>query len=333
MTSKHTIGNPHRRPRRLRKTAAIRAMINETTLKKEHLIAPIFVSEIESELTPIESLPGVFRVPVTQLAEWVLKIQSAGIKAVMLFPVIFANKKNTEGSEAWNPQGLIQNAINIVKKAAPELVVFADVALDPFTSHGHDGLLNAAGEIENDTTVDALCKMSVTLAKAGVDFVSPSDMMDGRIGAIRTALDEAHFQNVGILAYSAKYASAFYGPFRQAIASGARGLDKKTYQMSTGQSREAAIEAELDVAEGADMLMVKPALCYLDIVAKVRAQCNIPIVAYHVSGEYAMLKAAVQNNWLDEKPAVLETLLSIRRAGADLIVTYYAQWAAENLDI
>jgi porphobilinogen synthase len=207
----------------------------------------------------------------------------------------------------------------------------ADVALDPFTSHGHDGILGADGNILNDETVSALVKMSLSLAKAGVHFVAPSDMMDGRVGAIRKALDAQQFSQVGILAYSAKYASAFYGPFREAVGSGARGLDKKTYQLNYTNVREALLEAEYDEAEGADLIMVKPGLCYLDILCRLRERTQKPLVMYHVSGEYAMLKAAVERDWLDEKPAVLETLTSMKRAGADLIVTYYAQWAAEHL--
>jgi porphobilinogen synthase len=211
------------------------------------------------------------------------------------------------------------------------MVVFADVALDPFTTHGHDGIVDDDGEILNDETVDALCRMSLTLADAGVDFVAPSDMMDGRVGAIRGALDESGHWRVGVLAYSAKFASAFYGPFREAVASGARGLDKKSYQLTTGNARQASLEADLDEAEGADMLMVKPALPYLDIVRQVRERSLLPLVAYHVSGEYAMLKAAVEKGWLDEEACVRESLTSIKRAGADLIVTYYAAWAAERL--
>lgn len=324
------LGHKERRLRRLRTSPSVRALVEETTLRKDDLIAPLFVSEIDATHKPIASLPGVSRVPLAALAAEVQALEALGLKAVMLFPVVDPSKKNPEGTESANPEGLIQRAVRIVKEACPALTVFADVALDPFTSHGHDGVLAEDGEILNDETVEALCHMSISLAMAGVDFVSPSDMMDGRIGAIRAALDAQGFHNTGILAYSAKFASAFYGPFREAIASGARGLDKKSYQLSPGNRRQALLEARFDEDEGADMLMVKPALCYLDIVRQVRDQSLLPIVAYHVSGEYAMLKAAAQNHWIDEKPAVWETLLSIKRAGACLIVTYYARWFAEQ---
>ncbi len=319
------------RPRRLRRTPALRALVSEFVLTKSDLIAPLFVSEPGTAKFDIPSLPGVSRIPLQDLVREVQDLYALGLRAVLLFPVIHKDKKDPLGKESAHANGLIQTAIAMVKEAVPDMVVMADVALDPFTSHGHDGIVSESGEILNDETVEALCLMSVTLAKSGVDLVAPSDMMDGRIIAIRKALDKAGFLNTGILAYSAKYASSFYGPFREAISSGARGLDKKTYQLSYSNAREALLEAKLDLSESADMIMVKPALCYLDIVAKLKAVSDVPVVAYHVSGEYAMLKAAVQNNWLDEKPAVLETLTSIKRAGADLIVTYYAKWAAENL--
>ncbi len=329
--TQHPVGHPNQRLRRLRQSDALRSMVADTQLNKSHLVCPIFVTEINSQRTPIASLPGVERIPLAELASEALRIHALGLKSVLLFPVVDPAKKTTDGCEAYNPNGLIQQAIAVVRKAAPELIVFADVALDPFTSHGHDGVLSEDGRILNDETVDALVKMSITLAAAGVHFVAPSDMMDGRIGAIRSGLDAAQQLDVGILAYSAKYASAFYGPFREAVGSGTRGLDKKTYQLNYANVREALLEAQYDEAEGADMLMVKPGLCYLDILCRIRATSNKPLVMYHVSGEYAMLKAAVEKDWLDEKPAVLETLTSMRRAGADLIVTYYAQWAAKHL--
>ncbi|MEN9528954.1 MAG: hypothetical protein RI932_827 [Pseudomonadota bacterium] len=325
------VGHPHQRLRRLRQNEALRSMVADTVLNKSDLICPVFVSEINTSRTPIPSLPGVERIPLSELAAEVKKIQALGLKSVLLFPVVDPAKKTADGREAFNANGILQQAIRTVRATAPELIVFADVALDPFTSHGHDGVLSADGEILNDTTVAALMKMSVTLAEAGVHFVAPSDMMDGRIGAIRKQLDESNFENVGILAYSAKYASAFYGPFREAVGSGARGLDKKTYQLNYANVREAILEAQYDEQEGADMLMVKPGLCYLDILCRIRQHSQKPMVVYHVSGEYAMLKAAVERNWLDEKPAVFETLISMKRAGADLIVTYYAQWAAQHL--
>ncbi|MBM3382943.1 MAG: porphobilinogen synthase [Betaproteobacteria bacterium] len=332
MSEKNTpIGHPMQRLRRLRQSEALRSMVADTVLNKSDLICPVFVTEINTERTPIASLPGVERIPLAELAAEAKRIQELGLKSVLLFPVVDAAKKTTDGREAFNPNGILQQAIRTVRAAAPELIVFADVALDPFTSHGHDGVLSTDGQILNDPTVAALMKMSVTLAEAGVHFVAPSDMMDGRIAAIREQLDKSHFENVGILAYSAKYASAFYGPFREAVGSGARGLDKKTYQLNYANVREALLEAQYDEDEGADMLMVKPGLCYLDILCRIRQQSHKPLVMYHVSGEYAMLKAAVEKDWLDEKPAVYETLLSMKRAGADLIVTYYAQWAAAHL--
>lgn len=326
-----SIGHPHQRLRRLRQNAALREMIAENKLSRSDLICPVFVTEINEQRTPIQSLPGVERIPLSELAAEARRIAALGLKSVLLFPVVDPAKKTNDGREAYNAQGLIQKAIACVRHAAPELVVMADVALDPFTTHGHDGILSADGRILNDETVDALVQMSISLAQAGVHFVAPSDMMDGRIGAIRAALDSDSFSDVGILAYSAKFASAFYGPFREAVGSGARGLDKKTYQLNYANVREALLEAEFDEAEGADMMMVKPGLCYLDILSKLRSNTQKPLVMYHVSGEYAMLKAAVERDWLDEKPAVLETLTSMKRAGADLIVTYYAQWAAEHL--
>jgi porphobilinogen synthase len=325
------LGNSHLRPRRLRLKAGMRSLVQEHFLRKEDFIAPIFVSEQGGQRYAIPSLPGVERVPLQELIAEVEEIAALGIRGVVLFPVNNPSVKSLDGAEAFNPQGLVQRAISLIKKAMPEIMVFADVALDPFTSHGHDGITNAEGEVLNDETVSALCKMSVTLAQAGVDMVAPSDMMDGRIGAIRSSLDAAGFWRTGILAYSAKYASAYYGPFREAVASGARGLDKKTYQLHPGNLRQAEREIELDIQEGADMLMVKPALPYLDIVRMSREKSNLPIVAYHVSGEYAMIKAAVEKGWLDEKPCVEEALTSIKRAGADLIVSYYAKWACQNL--
>jgi porphobilinogen synthase len=325
------LGHPHRRPRRLRLQPGVRALVEECVLRKEDLLAPLFVSEKGTSRYPIPSLPGVERVPLQELPAEVERLARLGLRGVVLFPVNDPAVKTPDGREAYNNQGLVQRAIAAAKAAAPGMVVFADVALDPFTTHGHDGIVDDDGEILNDETVDALCRMSLTLADAGVDFVAPSDMMDGRVGAIRGALDESGHWRVGVLAYSAKFASAFYGPFREAVASGARGLDKKSYQLTTGNARQASLEADLDEAEGADMLMVKPALPYLDIVRQVRERSLLPLVAYHVSGEYAMLKAAVEKGWLDEEACVRESLTSIKRAGADLIVTYYAAWAAERL--
>jgi porphobilinogen synthase len=325
------LGHPHQRLRRLRQSSALRDLVAEHHLTKDDLICPIFVTEINERRTPIASLPGVERIPLAELAAEATRMRNLGLKSILLFPVVDPHKKSLFGEEAFNPQGLIQKAVALVRQTVPDMIVMADVALDPFTIHGHDGILGDDGNILNDETVAALVKMSLSLAQAGVHFVAPSDMMDGRIGAIRHCLDSENFQNTGILAYSAKYASAFYGPFREAVGSGARGLDKKNYQLNYANVREALLEAQYDEAEGADLIMVKPGLCYLDILCRLKQQTQKPLVMYHVSGEYAMLKAAVERNWLDEKPAVLETLTAMKRAGADLIVTYYAPWAAEHL--
>lgn len=326
-----SLGHPHLRPRRLRQSQAIRTLVEEHELSPKDFIAPLFVSERSTIPEEIPSLPGVSRLPLEHVLRECESLLQLGIRAVMLFPVVMPEKKDLLGSESSNPEGIAQRTARTLKDRFPELLLFGDVALDPFTIHGHDGITDAMGEVENDPTVAALCKQALSLAKAGIDFVAPSDMMDGRIGAIRSALDAAGLQRTGILAYTAKYASAFYGPFREALASGARGLDKRGYQLSTPNQREALREAALDEAEGADMMMVKPALPYLDVLTRLRARTLLPLVAYHVSGEYAQLKAAAERNWLDEEAAVREVLLSIKRAGADLIVTYYARWACERL--
>lgn len=325
------IGHSHIRPRRLRRSASIRDLVAETKISKHDLIAPVFVTEVHDTRSAIASLPGIERIPLAELAMEAERIAAMGLKSILVFPVVNPKAKDAAGKESANARGILPKAIRVIKEAVPHLTVMADVALDPFTTHGHDGILSASGEVLNDDTVAALCEMSRVLAEAGVDVIAPSDMMDGRIRAIRDALDTAQFKNAAIMAYSAKFASAFYGPFREALSSGARGLDKRSYQLSTGNTREALREALLDEAEGADFLMIKPAGCYLDIIHQVRQSAHVPIVAYQVSGEYAMLKAAAQNGWVDEAPAVLESLLSIKRAGADLIVSYYACWAAENL--
>lgn len=325
------IGHGQQRLRRLRQSDSLRKMIADTHLGKEHLICPVFVTEINDTRAPIASLPGVDRIPLSELSQEVRRIADLGLKSVLLFPVVEPRKKSADGKEAYNPVGLLQKAVAAVRLAAPELVVFADVALDPFTTHGHDGILSTTGEILNDETVAALVQMSISLAEAGVSFVAPSDMMDGRIGAIRSALDSAGHTKIGTLAYSAKYASAFYGPFREALGSGARGLDKKTYQLSYTNHREAMLEAQFDEAEGADILMVKPGLCYLDILSKIRALTHKPLAMYHVSGEYAMLKAAAANGWIDGDAVALETLTAIKRAGADFILTYLATEMAQVL--
>ena len=276
-------------------------------------------------------MPGIERVSIDQLLVEAKEVMDLKIQAIALFPVISSDKKTEEAEEAYNPDGLVQRAVRALKRSLPELAVITDVALDPFTSHGQDGLIDSDGYVLNDETVDVLIKQSISHAEAGADIVAPSDMMDGRIGAIRNALEESGFIHTNILSYSAKYASSFYGPFREAVgSSGNLGKsDKKTYQMDPGNSNEAIREVELDICEGADMVMIKPGLPYLDIVSNVKQVFGVPTFAYHVSGEYAMLKAASQNNWIDEKSTVLETLLCFKRAGADAILTYYAKDAAK----
>ena len=294
----------------------------------------MFVQEGTGLLTPIDGLPGVERRSVDKIVEAAREAASLGIPSIALFPVTPAEKKTEDGREACNAQNLVCEAIRAVKAAVPEIGIIADVALDPYTTHGHDGVLGADGDVANDATVRILCEQAVTLAQAGVDIVAPSDMMDGRVGEIRAALDEAGFDHVVILAYAAKYASAFYGPFRAAVGSknNLGKADKRTYQMNPANSIEALREVALDIAEGADMVMVKPASLYLDIIARVKDTSDVPVLAYHVSGEYAMLKAAVAAGMLDEKAAVLETLLAMKRAGSDAILTYaaldVAKWLA-----
>ena len=319
------------RPRRLRKQKFNRSLVRENSLSASDLIYPLFVIEGENKREIIESMPGIERVSIDQLLVEAKEVMDLKIQAIALFPVISSDKKTEEAEEAYNPDGLIQRAVRALKRSLPELAVITDVALDPFTSHGQDGLIDSDGYVLNDETVDVLIKQSISHAEAGADIVAPSDMMDGRIGAIRNALEESGFIHTNILSYSAKYASSFYGPFREAVgSSGNLGKsDKKTYQMDPGNANEAIREVELDISEGADMVMIKPGLPYLDIVSNVKQVFGVPTFAYHVSGEYAMLKAASQNNWIDEKSTVLETLLCFKRAGADAILTYYAKDAAK----
>ena len=319
------------RPRRLRKQKFNRSLVRENSLSASDLIYPLFVIEGENKREIIESMPGIERVSIDQLLVEAKEVMDLKIQAIALFPVISSNKKTEEAEEAYNPDGLVQRAVRALKRSLPELAVITDVALDPFTSHGQDGLIDSDGYVLNDETVDVLIKQSISHAEAGADIVAPSDMMDGRIGAIRNALEESGFIHTNILSYSAKYASSFYGPFREAVgSSGNLGKsDKKTYQMDPGNANEAIREVELDISEGADMVMIKPGLPYLDIVSNVKQVFGVPTFAYHVSGEYAMLKAASQNNWIDEKSTVLETLLCFKRAGADAILTYYAKDAAK----
>lgn len=323
------------RPRRLRQTEALLRMVRETRLLVDQLVAPLFVVEGKGVRQEIPSMPGQYRLSIDELMREVQELDALGIPAVALFPALDASLKTPDGREALNPKGLYSRAIQAVKKATPHLLVITDVALDPYSSDGHDGIVRD-GRILNDETVAMLARMAVVQAEAGADIVAPSDMMDGRVGAIRHALDEAGFTEVAILSYTAKYASAFYGPFRDALDSAPRhrpGVppDKKTYQMDPANAREALRELRLDLEEGADIVMVKPALPYLDVLYRMRQACDVPLAAYHVSGEYAMLKAAAQNGWLNEKAAVLETLTAIRRAGADFILTYFAKQVAQWL--
>ena len=319
------------RPRRNRRTASIRGLVQETTLLPQHLILPLFITEGAAD-EPIPSMPGCHRLSPGGLIREVTEAWDLGIPAVVLFPAVSAHLKTPAAEESWNPGGLVPRSIAAIKAACPEMCVITDVALDPYNSDGHDGLVAPDGRIMNDETVAALVKQSLSHARAGADIVSPSDMMDGRIGAIRKALDDAGFIDVSVLSYCAKYASAFYGPFRGALDSAPKAGDKKTYQMDPANSREAVREARLDEAEGADILMVKPAGPYLDVIARLRETTPLPLAAYQVSGEYLMIKSAAAAGWLDEKKAVLETLTGIRRAGADMILTYFAKDVARWLE-
>jgi porphobilinogen synthase len=319
-----------KRNRILRKSGAIREMVAETKLSPQDFIVPLFISEGENVITEIASMPGYFRRSLDLTVKEVKELWQMGLKCVLLFVKSKDELKDNKGTEALNPEGLMQRSIRAIKQAVPEMVVMTDVALDPYSSFGHDGIVEN-GEIVNDPTVEVLASMSVSHAKAGVDFVAPSDMMDGRIGAIRKALEENGFSGTGIMSYSAKYASCFYGPFRDALDSAPGFGDKKTYQMDYSNRLEAVKETLLDVEEGADIVMVKPALSYLDIIREVKNAVNVPVSAYNISGEYAMIKAAAKMGWLDEDKAILETLTSIRRAGADLIATYFAKQAVRLL--
>ena len=306
-------------------------MVRENNLQVTDFIYPVFVTEGESQRVAIPSMPGIERLSIDLLVEQAREIHQLGIPAIALFPVVSAEKKSDDAAEAYNPEGLAQTAVRELKKAFPELGVITDVALDPFTSHGQDGLIDDSGYVLNDETVEVLVKQALSHAEAGADVVAPSDMMDGRIGAIREALEVEGYIHTRILAYSAKYASSFYGPFRDAVGSaGNLGAGNKySYQMDPANSDEALHEVELDIAEGADMFMVKPGMPYLDIVRRVKDRFGAPTYVYQVSGEYAMLKAAGQNGWLDERAVVMESLLSIKRAGGDAILTYFAKRAAQ----
>ena len=319
------------RLRRMRKHEFNRSLIRENSLSASDLIYPLFIVEGENKRVEIDSMPGIERLSIDQLLVEAKEIVDLKIQAIALFPVISSEKKSLEAEESYNSDGLIQRAVRELKRNFPKLAVITDVALDPYTSNGMDGITDSKEYVLNDETVEILIKQAISHAQAGADIVAPSDMMDGRIGAIRNALEEAGFIHTNILAYSAKYASAFYGPFRDAVGSASNlgKADKKTFQMDPSNSNEAIREVELDIAEGADMVMIKPGLPYLDIVSNVKQTFGVPTFAYHVSGEYAMLKAASQNKWIDEKQTVLETLLCFKRAGADAILTYYAKDAAK----
>jgi len=317
-----------RRNRILRKSNAIRSIVRETALSPADFIVPLFIIEGTQQISEISSMPGYYRRSIDLTVKEVKELWQMGLKAVLLFVKSADALKDNKGTEALNPNGLMQRSIRAIKEAAPEMVVMTDVALDPYSSYGHDGIVEN-GQIVNDPTVEVLAKMSVSHALAGADFVAPSDMMDGRIGAIRHALEEAGHTNTGIMAYSAKYASCFYGPFRDALDSAPGFGDKKTYQMDPANRVEAIREVIMDVEEGADIVMVKPALSYLDIIREVKNTVDVPVSCYNISGEYAMIKAAAQMGWIDENKAIIETLTSMKRAGADMIATYFAKQAVE----
>jgi porphobilinogen synthase len=324
---------PLHRNRRLRVNESIRSLVRETTLSPTDFMFPMFIAEGENSEVAIPSMPGIFRRSIDLTVKEVKEIYALGIRAVNIYVKVSEDLKDNTGVEAWNPNGLMQQAIRAIKAACPEMIVMPDVALDPYSIYGHDGII-ANGDVENDSTVAALVKMAVSHAQAGADFVAPSDMMDGRVLRLREGLDAAGFHHVGIMSYSAKYASAFYGPFRDALDSAPRESevavpkDKKTYQMDYANRIEAIKEALSDVEEGADMVMVKPGIAYLDIVREVKNAVNVPVTVFHVSGEYAMIKAAAERGWLDHDKIMMEQLMCIKRAGASLISTYFAKEAA-----
>lgn len=322
-----------RRNRITRKSAAIRSLVAETVLTPGDFILPLFITEGNDVVEEIPSMKGYYRRSLNKTVEEVKGLWALGIKAVLLFVKAPDAVKDNTGKEAWNPEGLMQRSVKAIKDAVPEMVVMTDVALDPYSIYGHDGIVDIEkGIIVNDQTVEALTLMSLSHAAAGADFIAPSDMMDGRIGAFRKALEENGFTDVGIMSYSAKYASCFYGPFRDALDSAPGFGDKKTYQMNYANRLEAINETLQDVEQGADIVMVKPAMAYLDIIREIKNNVTVPVSAYHVSGEYAMIKAAAERGWLDENKAILESLTSIKRAGADLIATYFAVDAVKLLN-
>lgn len=318
-----------RRPRRNRKSPVIRDMVQETQVKNEDLIFPLFIIEGDSKKIEVASMPGIYRYSVDLLLEEVAACVELGIKTFAPFPSISDSKKDPMATESHNPEGLFPTAIRRIKQYFPEVCLMTDVAMDPYSSDGHDGIVKG-GKILNDETLEVLGKMALTQAEAGTDILGPSDMMDGRVGYLRDVLDEHGYKDVSIMSYTAKYASAFYGPFRDALDSAPKSGDKKTYQMNPANRTEALIEADLDMEEGADMLMVKPAIPYLDIIRLLKDNYAAPIAAYHVSGEYAMIKAAAEKGWLDEQQCMEEALTCIKRAGADIILTYFARQFAES---
>ena len=340
MATKPNGPRPSRRPRRLRRSETIRRLVCETRLTPDRLVLPQFIIDGENRREPIDAMPGRHRLSVDQTVAECKDAAGLGVRAFAVFPAIEPSLKTADAREALNPGNLLCRAVHTIKETCPESCVITDIALDPYSSLGHDGLVSEQGVVLNDETVDVLAQMAVLHAKAGADIVAPSDMMDGRVAAIRHALDAAGHHDVAILSYTAKYASSFYGPFREALDSAPVDApnvprDKKTYQMNPANAREALIEAMLDEAEGADMMMIKPALPYLDIITRLRERTSLPIAAYHVSGEYAMIKAAARQGWLDERQCMTESLLGIARAGADVILTYaaldYARWWPDAL--
>ncbi len=319
---------PEYRPRRLRRTEPLRAMVRETELSVKHLVYPMFVLPGKKVREEVSSMPGVFRLSVDQAVEEAKEVFDLGIPAIILFGI--PEKKDEIGSEAYAKKGIVQRAISAIKKAVPDLIVITDVCLCEYTSHGHCGIIKN-GEVDNDLTLEQLARTAVSHARAGADMVAPSDMMDGRVARIREALDEAGFTHIPIMSYAVKYCSSFYGPFREAAESAPQFGDRRSYQMDPPNRREAIREAMLDIEEGADIIMVKPAMPYLDIIRTLREETNHPLAAYQVSGEYAMIKAAGRLGWLDEERAMMESLISIRRAGADIILTYFAKEVAKKL--
>ena len=324
---------PNTRLRRNRRHDFSRRLVRENQLSVDDLILPVFVIEGENQTQTIESMPSVERMSIDLLVKKAERLVELGVPAIALFPVVGEKRKSLLAEEAYNPDGLAQRAVRAIKEAAPELGVMTDVALDPFTTHGQDGILDDSGYVMNDTTIDTLVKQALSHAEAGADIVAPSDMMDGRIGKIRETLESAKFHNTQIMAYAAKYASAYYGPFRDAVGSAGNlaGGNKFTYQMDPANSDEAIHEVQMDINEGADYVMVKPGMPYLDIVRRVKSELKVPTFVYQVSGEYAMLKAATQNGWLEEQSIVLESLMCFKRAGADAILTYFAEDVAQLL--